>query len=176
MVHFTVDPEHRPHFTAEHVVAIVQAHGIMLESARGPAPSFASAAAGEPVPGNWWGHARRYHVFDAIAGIRDSELGTAEVLVCRLIDKRITYIHRDLWPAVLRLSDRLDAGRLGWVREVHTESGAHQTETKPFPDWVPAAILREANEMSADEAVERLSACEGGRALLLRASGSSATN
>ena len=163
---YTVDADNRPYFTPEEAVGIVRAHGIMLEAARGPAPSFASAAAGETVPGNWWGHARRYQIFDATNAVRESERGTKEVLVCRLLGGKVTYVHWDLWPALVRLSDRFDSQRLGWVHNVHTGSGAHRSETEPFPDWVPAAIRAAADAMTEEQAVDQLAAVEAGRALL----------
>ena len=157
MTEFTHDAEHRPYFTPEQAVAIVREHRIMLEAARGKAPSFASAAAGEDVPGNWWGHERRYHIFDAIEAVRNSDEGAHEVLVCRLLGKRITYVHRSLWPALVRLSERFDLDRLAWLHEVHTEGGAHRVETEPFPDWVPSDIRLAAEALTEEQAETLLS-------------------
>ena len=165
MVRYTVDEEHRPYLTPEQAVGIVREHGIMLEAARGPAPSFASVAAGETVPGNWWGHPRRYHIFNAIDAVRRSELGMAEVLVCRLVGRKVTYVHRDLWPALVRLAGGFDPDRLGWIHEVHTESGAHRNETESFPDWVPAEIRVQGDAMSLEDADAAFVAVEAGRAL-----------
>ena len=151
-VRYTVDAEHRPYFTPEQAVAIVREQGAMLEAARGRLPSFASAAAGEDVPGNWWGHPMRYHIFDAITAVTDSDLGAAEVLVCRLVGGRVTYIHRRLWPALVRLAGRFDHERLAWRHELHTPSGAHRVEHEPFPQWVPADIEAVALELSEQEA------------------------
>ena len=111
-VRSTFDAENRPYFSPEEAVGIVRAQGIMLEAASGATPSFASAAAGEEVPGNWWGHAKRYAIFDAIEAVGDSDEGAAEVLVCRLIGGKVTYVHRDLWPALFRLAGRFDPDRL----------------------------------------------------------------
>ena len=49
-----------PHLTPAQTEAIVHEHGIMLEAARGARPSFILEVSGEQVPGNWWGHPRRY--------------------------------------------------------------------------------------------------------------------
>ena len=152
VVNYTHDAEHRPYFTPEQAVAIVRENGVMLEAARGPAPSFASAAAGEDVPGNWWGHPKRYVIFDAIEAVRDSDEGAAEVLVCRLIGGKVTYVHRRLWPALVRLADRFDPERLAWLHEVHTEGGAHRVDSEPFPDWVPSDVRVAAEGLSEEEA------------------------
>ena len=109
---------------------------------------------------------RRYQIFDATSAVRESEQGTHDVLVCRLLGGKVTYVHRDLWPALVRLCDRFDSQRLGWIHDVHTASGAHRSETEPFPDWVPAAICAAADALAEDQAVDQLAAVEAGRALL----------
>ena len=147
-----------PYLTPAQAVNIVREHGIMLESARGPVPSLASTAAGEQVPGNWWGHEKRYHIWHAINAIRESGVGQADVLVCRLMRGKVTYVHRDLWPALVRLSNRLDGDRLAWLHEVHSESGVHRVEEEPFPDWVPADVRQSASSLSESQAEATLGA------------------
>jgi hypothetical protein len=62
-----------------------------------------------------------------------------ENLVCHLLGGKITYIHRRLWPALVRLSEGLDRKDLAALHEEHTESGGHRLRTIAFPRWVPAA-------------------------------------
>jgi hypothetical protein len=81
--------------TPAEALAFVCTHGLVLESGTGPVPSLAAAIAGEPIRGSWWAHARGREVFAITRAIRDSP----DVLVCRLIDGKITYVHRRLWPA-----------------------------------------------------------------------------
>ncbi len=87
--------------TPEEALTFVKASGIVLESARGPAPSLATTAAGEEIHGSWWGHAKGNEIFLLTRAIRRSP----DVLVCRLIGGKITYVHRRLWPALIRLSE-----------------------------------------------------------------------
>jgi hypothetical protein len=136
-------------------LAFVRKHGVVLESARGPVPSLADAIAGERVLGSWWSHPRSQEIFELTRAVRDSE----EVLVCRLVQGKITYVHRRLWPAVVRTAKRFRRQDLAQVHEVHTAIGRHLTKTVSFPKWVPAEVAREAAHLGEPEAHSALRAC-----------------
>lgn len=133
---------------SKEALAFVKRHGIVLQAARGPFPSLAEAIAGGPIRGSWWGHPKGRLIYSAAQTICESP----EVLVCKLIDGKVTYVHRRLWPALVKLASRFDREQLAQVRDEHTKSGAHVSRTKPFPMWVPDQILREAEALSMDEA------------------------
>ena len=61
------------------------------------------------------------------------------VLTCRLVDGKVTFVHRRLWPAPVRRAPRLDARGLAAAREEHPPQGRHATTETPFPRGVPAA-------------------------------------
>jgi hypothetical protein len=129
--------------------AFVERHGIVLESSRRRAlPSLADEIAGEPIRGNWWSHPKSQAIFAATRAVRDAP----EVLVCRLVDGKVTYVHERLWPALVRLATRFPAERLGRLREVHTGNGAHRVEETAFPRWVPAPVLAAARTLDDVEA------------------------
>jgi hypothetical protein len=86
--------------------------------------------------------------------IRDSD----DVLVCRLIKGKVTFVHRRLWPALVRAAGRLRSDRLSQVREVHTSSGRHATTEVPFPDWVPPSVRAAAQRLSMEAALTELAA------------------
>ena len=109
---------------------------------------MAEAIAGGPIRGSWWGHARGREIFQAAQAVAESP----EVLVCKLIDGKITYVHRRLWPALVKLGARFRKGQLAKVWEEHTASGAHRSRKTPFPAWVPADVLRAASALSVPEA------------------------
>jgi hypothetical protein len=134
--------------TPEDAIAFVNEHGVVLESARGPVPSLVEAITGEVMRGTWWGHPKGRVIFRATRAVRDS----ADVLVCRLLGGKITYVHRRLWPALVRLADEIGPTRLDAVREEHTTSGAHKLVTIAFPQWVPAEISKAAEQLSEVEA------------------------
>ena len=126
----------------------------MLESARGPAPSFASAVAGDEVRGNCWGHLQAPAIYAATRVVRNSE----DVLVCRLVGGKVTYVHRAFWPALARVAAHFDLGRLAWIHEAHTPSGAHVIELIPFPDWLPTEVAARAQAMTDAIAKQQLTA------------------
>ena len=136
-------------------VTVVRQHGVMLESARGPVPSLAEVVAGEPIRGSWWGHPAGHAIFDAINEVADS----GEVVRLRLVNGKITLVHRRLWPALVRVAGRLRPEQLAAVREEHTASGAHRKIEIAYPDWVPPEVSAEAGELTEDEAFALLPEC-----------------
>lgn len=76
--------------------------------------------------------------------------------MCRLVDGKITYVHRRLWPALVRAAKRFSKKQLAQVHEVHTASGRHVTKEFPFPKWVPSDTVAEASRLSEEEALRDL--------------------
>src|SRR5881628_2865401 len=107
---------------AKQALVWVKKCGIAVESARASVPSLAHAIAGEPIRGSWWAHPKGKDIFALSRAIRRSP----DVLVCRLVDGKITYVHRRLWPALVRLAGRFPRARLAALTEVHTAAGRHQ--------------------------------------------------
>jgi hypothetical protein len=124
---------------------------VVLESGRGPALSLVEAVAGQTIRGTWWGHPKGRAIFRATRAVRDS----SDVLVCRLLGGKITYVHRRLWPALVHLADEIGLRRLAAIREEHTKSGAHKLVTIPFPQWVPRDVREAADKLSGVEAREQ---------------------
>lgn len=123
----------------------VQRHGIVLEAAQGPVVTFADAVAGERIRGGWWGHPKGRQIFALTRAIRRSP----DVLVCRLVDDKITYVHRRLWAALVRLASEFDKGRLAAIEEIHTRQGKHIVRARAFPKWVPASVAKASARLSA---------------------------
>jgi hypothetical protein len=134
--------------TDDEALAFVKEHGIVLQAARGAVPSLAEAIAGGPIRGSWWGHPRSHEIFRAAEAVSDS----SEVLVCKLIDGKVTYVHRRLWPALVKLAARLGKRRLAKVWNEHTPAGAHRARSEAFPRWVPREVLKEAKTLTEPEA------------------------
>lgn len=130
----------------------VKRHGVVLEGARGPVPNFAEAVAGESIRGSWWGHRRGHEIFSLTRAIRD----WPEVVVCRVVGGKITYVHRRLWPAVVRLASRFGPDRLAALREVHTRSGRHELRLVAYPRWVPSDVRKAADRLSEADAARML--------------------
>jgi hypothetical protein len=139
--------------TAKQGLAFVKRHGIVLQAARGPAPSLAEAIAGGPIRGSWWGHPKGHEIFRVAEAVSDSP----DVLVCKLIGGKVTYVHRRLWPALVRLSSRFSKAALAKTWNEHTRTGAHRSRRVPFPRWVPSEVRQQAATLSIAEAERLLS-------------------
>jgi hypothetical protein len=115
-------------------------------------PSLAEAVAGGPIRGSWWGHPKAHEIFRVAEALCDS----SEVLVCKLVDGKVSFVHRRLWPALVKLAIRLGKPRLARVWNEHTATGAHRARRLAFPKWVPAEVLRQAEAMTTDQAEQAL--------------------
>ena len=138
--------------TPRQALAFVEKCGIALESGRGPVPNLAEAIAGKPIRGSWWGHPKGNAIFACSRAIRRSE----DVLTCRLVNGKVTYVHRRLWPALVRLSGNFTADQLAPIREIHTAAGQHRVETATFSRRIPPAETRKGARLSAEQAVALL--------------------
>ena len=133
----------------------LRGQGVVLQSARGPVPSLAERIVGEPIRGSWWGHPSGPEIYRVLNRVRASP----DVVATRLINGKVTLIHRRLWPALVRVADRFPLERLAAVDQVHTASGAHRAIAVPFPDWVPPEDLAAAGLLTVDQALAQLPAC-----------------
>ena len=134
-------------------VAFVERHGIVLQAAHGPLPNLAETIVGSAIKGSWWGHPKGKEIFRAVKAIGASP----DVLVCKLVEGKITYVHRRLWPALIKLASRFRKEQLANIRDEHTRSGAHHSRREHFPNWVPSEVLKEAEALSVAEAENTLS-------------------
>jgi len=134
-------------------LVFVKRHGVVLQAARGPVPSLAEAVAGGPIRGSWWGHPKSHEIF----GVADAVCESDDVLVCKLVEGKVTYVHRRLWPALVKLAFRFRKAQLAKIWNEHTQTGAHRSRTTEFPEWVPREVLREAEALSMTEAEQMFS-------------------
>ena len=133
-------------------LAFVKKHGVVLQAARGPVPSLAEAVAGEPIRGSWWSHPKGREIFQMAEAVCESP----DVLVCKLVEGKITYVHRRLWPALVKLAGWFSRAQLAKVWDEHTDTGAHRSRRLAFPHWVPAEVAMLARDLSMAEAHELL--------------------
>jgi hypothetical protein len=134
---------------ADDALAFVKEHGVVLVSAKGSAPSLVEAIAGRPIKGSWWADPDARRIYAVLGVVTESE----EVLVCRLVNGKLTLVHRRLWPALLRLAGRFPAGRLARVRQEHTARGHHINRETAFPQWLPAGVAEEAGTLAEEDAL-----------------------
>jgi hypothetical protein len=82
--------------------------------------------------------------------------GFERVLACRLVEGKVTYVHRRLWPALVRAAKRFPRTRLAQVTEIHAASGKHVTCELAFPKWVPKKVVAAAAAIDEEEALANL--------------------
>ena len=131
----------------EEALDFVKTKGIVLESAHGRVPTFVDFVAGERVNG-WWNHPKGRAIFALTRAIRDSP----DVLICRLVDRKVTYVHRRIWPALVKLADELDESDLSAIREEHSSSGKHRLVVTQFPKWIPDEVVAESKRLTHRQA------------------------
>jgi hypothetical protein len=141
--------------TPEEAIAFVRLHGVVLEAGTGRVPSLVMAIVGAPVRGNWWSHPRAKEIFRLTRAVRDSK----QILVCRLVSGKITFVHRRLWPALVRAARHFSPAQLARLDEEHTSSGRHIVTACPFPEWVAASVSAQARKLTENEALGMLKPC-----------------
>jgi hypothetical protein len=128
--------------------------GVLLESARGPIPNVAELVAGGPIKGSWWSHPDSHRIFAVVNGLADSP----DVARMRLVNRRITLVHRRLWPALLRLVDHFPPKAQRVVLEEHGPTGAHHTTEVELTSWVDPDVRRDAAALDERQALDALPA------------------
>jgi hypothetical protein len=134
--------------TATQALRFVHDQGAVLVAAKGPVPRLAEAIAGAPFKGSWWAHPKGREIFAILQQLEDSP----DILVCRLVNGHVTFVHRRLWPALVRMAAHFKPGQLARVRQEHTASGRHVNRETAFPGWVPREILEAAQALSENQA------------------------
>ena len=135
--------------TPEEAMVFVRQHGVVLVSAKGAVPRLTEVIAGEPIKGSWWAHPKSHQIFAILQAVTDSK----EILVCRLVEGKVTLVHRRLWPALVRVAERFSPTQIAQVREEHTPSGHHVSREVPFPKWVPVEVTEQAKSIDEQEAL-----------------------
>jgi hypothetical protein len=142
--------------TPRAAIAFVRRHGIVLERAHGVVPCLVEAIVGAPVSGSWWAHPDGRRIFKILGAVHDAP----DVLRCRLVDGKVTYAHRRVWPALVKLAAKIGERRLDRHEQEHTASGAHRTVIEAFPKWVPPEVMGEGKKLRVDEALRILAPFE----------------
>ena len=138
--------------TAKKAIALIKSEGAVLVSAKGTLPRMAELIANEPIRGSWWAHPRSHYIFGILKQISRSP----EVLVCRLGNGKRTFVHRRLWPAIVRAAKHFPRDRLAQTGDEHMPAGYHLRRDVAFPKWVPAEVLKEAKLLTNEEALALL--------------------
>ena len=86
--------------TGDEALAWIRKHRIAMQAAKvGELPSLAHEVVQGPLKGSWWGHPKGKLIFALATHLDES----GEVLALKLIEGKVTYVHRALWPQLLRV-------------------------------------------------------------------------
>jgi len=142
--------------TGRDALAFVRRHGAVPLSARAAVPSLAEWVAGEAIAGSWWGHARGHEIYALASALEDSP----DVLVCRALGGKRTFVHRRLWPALVRAAAKFPRAHLARVVEEHTARGRHEVREVAFPRWAPPDVRAAAKALALEDALAQLAAAK----------------
>jgi hypothetical protein len=164
-----------PVATSKDALAVLRRRGLLALGCAGSAPSLAEEVAGEPVRGSWQAHPQGDLIHRLAAALEASP----EVLVVKLVAGRATFLHRALWPALMRLAcdaDRVAAAvaalspMAARLREfVEREGEVRLDDLARQPAWPPERDLaRAVKELEAGFLLHTVAAQgRGGRATLV---------
>lgn len=130
--------------TARQALAFLRRNGVLLVSGRGAVPTLVEYIAGEPIRGSWWGHPASAAIFRVLNAVAASP----DVRMLRLVQGKVTLVHRNIWPALVRLAKHFPREALDAVTQEHTPAGKHRTVRAPFPRWVPKEIRDEGRRIA----------------------------
>ena len=85
--------------TPRDALELVRQAGIVTQVPAGALPSLVVAVVGAPVEGSWWGHAQGKKIYRLGQQLVESP----EVLVVKLVEGKVTFVHRALWPVLYRV-------------------------------------------------------------------------
>ncbi len=77
----------------EQVMTLVPVAGSTLRS-------LVTEITGGPVRGSWWGHPKGKLIYRIAEGLEES----GQVLTTKLVEGKVTFVHRVLWPSLLRVT------------------------------------------------------------------------
>ncbi|HTF89204.1 MAG TPA: hypothetical protein VK843_12395 [Planctomycetota bacterium] len=76
----------------------LEADGFLLQT-DAKLPSAVALVAGGPIKGSWWRHPRGKEIYALLGELSEHE----DVLALKLLDGKVTFVHRRLWPAVVSI-------------------------------------------------------------------------
>ncbi len=98
----------------------LEEYGLLLQQDKA-LPSVVGLLVGS-VKGSWWGHPESHRIFALTGELEDHP----DVLVCKLVSGKTTFVHRRLWPALLAAA--LEASRDGLSEEEQALLGRVERE------------------------------------------------
>lgn len=92
---------------AKEVLAALEQNGLLLQQDK-LLPNVVTLVAGESVAGSWWSHPKGRLIFAVLSELADHP----DVLLVKLVNAKVTLVHRRLWPALLAAASKGDPWQL----------------------------------------------------------------
>jgi hypothetical protein len=80
----------------DQLITQLSAQGLLLQQ-DALLPNVVAVVAGQPVHGSWWAHPKGHAIYNTLNALAEHP----DVLVTRLVQGKVTFVHRRLWAAVL---------------------------------------------------------------------------
>ena len=138
--------------TITQAVAVLERQGLLLQS-DAKLPSVVSLVVGKAVRGSWWGHPQG----DAIHILNTQLREHPDILATHLVCRKITYVHRRLWPELFGVATSKEEWQLAGLskdcRAVFRKVEKHGSLRSDDEALVPAlssgerrAVIRELEQ------------------------------
>src|SRR5215207_7063681 len=85
---------------ATNVVVALREHGVLMLQDKKLGSALKILTAGEALTGSWWSHPEA----NAIYAVLEEVTERSDVLVAKLVSKKVTLVHQRLWPAFLAVA------------------------------------------------------------------------
>ncbi len=85
--------------TARQALALLAREGVMTLVPAAGRRSLVEEITGGPIKGSWWGHAQGKTIYALATALEASP----DVLVAKLVAGKVSFVHRELWPALVRV-------------------------------------------------------------------------
>lgn len=143
--------------TPDALASFVARHKVVTESARCRVPSLVHLMAPPPpLPrGSWWSWPGANRIYNRLGALRERD----DLLVCRLVRGKVSYVNAAAWPALVRLRHAFPADALDRVTDVHEASGRHARHRVELDAWLPRAVAASARAL--DERAARAALADG---------------
>ena len=88
----------------ESVFAALTRYGLLLKQDKS-IPSVVGIVTGESLRTSWWSHPKAHLIFFVLSKLADDP----RVLITKLLDRKDTFVHSSLWPALLAVGSAREA-------------------------------------------------------------------
>lgn len=86
--------------TLSEAVGLLAAERMLMLAPHAPLRSLVEEIGGRGTKGTWWAHAKGGLIFNISSDLSDHP----DTLVVKLVAGKVTFVHRSLWPVLLRVT------------------------------------------------------------------------